>query len=217
MANRSDRHLSNLSNCQGAKPVRLIRRRCADFHHGPERNAALQQQAGYMTAIAHQAIGAATLRTGLDPYMSVRIPSAPTNQSLDYRTIQRIERNPRVCARFAFTCGPGLGDRRRGRKSAKSRESSPRAIPCVRPHERAVVLETFCGETTALPPHQTLHLKQSLPIPFAFPFVSAKGEATGSEGSDRKRIRSASSHPGSIGGATPRVSKSQIAPINRVA
>jgi hypothetical protein len=83
--------------------------------------------------------------------------------------------------------------------------------------ERAVVLETFCGETTAIPPHQTLHLKQSLPIPFASPFVSAKGEATGSEGSDRKRIRSASSHPGSIGGATPCVSKSQIAPINRVA
>jgi len=73
MANRSDRHLSNLSNCQGAKPVRLIRRRCADFHHGPERNAALQQQAGYMTAIAHQAIRAATLRTGLGPYMTVRI------------------------------------------------------------------------------------------------------------------------------------------------
>ena len=53
MANRSDRHLSNLSNCQGAKPVRLIRRRCADFHHGPERNAALHQEAGYMTATGY--------------------------------------------------------------------------------------------------------------------------------------------------------------------
>src|ERR1700730_17793294 len=29
-----------------------------------------------------------------------------TNQSLDYRTIQRIERNPRACARFACACGP---------------------------------------------------------------------------------------------------------------
>ncbi len=44
MANRSDRHLSNLSNSQGTKPARLIRRRCADFHHGPECNAALHQR-----------------------------------------------------------------------------------------------------------------------------------------------------------------------------
>jgi hypothetical protein len=29
-------------------------------------------------------------------------PFCSTNQSLDYRTFQRIERNPRVCARFAF-------------------------------------------------------------------------------------------------------------------
>ena len=82
MANRSDRHLSNLSNSQGAKPVRLIRRRCADFHHGPECNAALHQQAGYMTAIAHQAIRAATLRTGLGPYMKVRIHLAPQAVSI---------------------------------------------------------------------------------------------------------------------------------------
>ena len=73
MANRSDRHVENLSNCQGAKPVRPIRTTCADFHHGPERNAALHQQAGYMTATGYLAIRAATLRTGLGPYMTVRI------------------------------------------------------------------------------------------------------------------------------------------------
>jgi hypothetical protein len=54
MANRSDRHLSNLSNCQGAKPVRLIRGRCADFPHGPECNTALDQEAGYMTATGYK-------------------------------------------------------------------------------------------------------------------------------------------------------------------
>jgi len=77
MANRSDRHVANLSNCQGAKPVRLMRTTCADFHHGPERNAALHQQAGYMTATGYPAIRAATLRTGLGPYMTVRIQLAP--------------------------------------------------------------------------------------------------------------------------------------------
>src|ERR1700687_3421534 len=94
MANRSDRHLSNLSNSQGAKPVRLIRRRCADFHHGPECNAALHQQAGYMTAIAHQAIRAATLHTGLGPYM--RFELTATIPSTGFRTCRRIARNPRV-------------------------------------------------------------------------------------------------------------------------
>src|ERR1700674_1678516 len=77
MANRSDRHLSNLSNSQGAKPVRLIRRRCADFHHGPECNAALQQKAGYTTATGSKQSEAATLRTGLGPYTRVRIQPAP--------------------------------------------------------------------------------------------------------------------------------------------
>jgi hypothetical protein len=73
MANRSDRHVANLSNCQGAKPVRLMRTTCADFHHGPERNAAPHQQAGHMTATGYLAIRT-TLRTGLGPYMTVRIP-----------------------------------------------------------------------------------------------------------------------------------------------
>jgi hypothetical protein len=89
MANRSDQHLSNLSNSQGATPVRLIRRRCADFHHGPECNAALHQQAGYMTAIAHQAIRAATLRTGLGPYMRVRIDCAPPSSPSLYGSSAR--------------------------------------------------------------------------------------------------------------------------------
>jgi len=40
------------------------------------------------------------------------IPIAIKVQSLDYRTFQRIERNPRVSARFAFACGPR--ERRRG-------------------------------------------------------------------------------------------------------
>jgi hypothetical protein len=58
-----------------------------------------------------------------------------TNQSLDYRTFQRIEENPRVCARLAFACGPR--ERRRGRKSAKFRESSLRAISlCPTPCDR---------------------------------------------------------------------------------
>src|ERR1035441_10086294 len=56
----------------GLKPVRLIRKRCADFHHGPECNAALQQKAEYMTATGSKQSEAATLRTGLGPYMSVR-------------------------------------------------------------------------------------------------------------------------------------------------
>ena len=97
MANRSDRHLSNLSNSQGAKPVRLIRKRCADFHHGPECNAALHQEAGYMTAIAHQAIRAATLRTGLGPYMRVRIDCAPP-ASLRFQAFSREVRKLRTCS-----------------------------------------------------------------------------------------------------------------------
>jgi len=36
-------------------------------------------------------------------------PPLSTNQSLAYRTFQRIERNPRVSARFAFACGPREG------------------------------------------------------------------------------------------------------------
>jgi len=47
-------------------------------------------------------------------------------------TIQRIERNPRACARFAFACGPR--ERRRGRKSAKFRESSLRTISLCPTH-----------------------------------------------------------------------------------
>src|ERR1019366_9194146 len=62
-------------------------------------------------------------------------PFCSTNQSLDYRTFQRIERNPRVCARFAFACGPRAG--RRCRKAPKFRESSLRAIsPCPTPCDR---------------------------------------------------------------------------------
>src|ERR1700686_2048948 len=62
-------------------------------------------------------------------------PTRSTHQSLDYRTFQRIERNPRVSARFAFACGPR--ERRGGRKSAKFRESSLRAISlCPTPWDR---------------------------------------------------------------------------------
>src|ERR1700693_6005944 len=62
-------------------------------------------------------------------------PSPSTNQSLAYRTFQRIEENPRVCARFAFACGPR--ERRRGRKSPKFCESSLRAISlCPTPCDR---------------------------------------------------------------------------------
>src|ERR1700682_6112730 len=62
-------------------------------------------------------------------------PFCSTIQSLAYRTFQRIARNPRVCARFAFACGSR--ERRRGRKSAKFRESSLRAISlCPTPCDR---------------------------------------------------------------------------------
>jgi len=49
-----------------------------------------------------------------------------TIQSFISRTFRRIERNPRVGARFPFA--GGRRERRRGRKSPKFRESSLRAI-----------------------------------------------------------------------------------------
>jgi hypothetical protein len=128
IANRSDRHLSNLSNCQGAKPVRLIRRRCADFHHGPERNAALQQQAGYMTAIAHQTIRAATLRTGLGPYMTVRIRVLIAADSLLESLNSARQRHP--------TGHAGQHARIVDRAAATATEARPCRLgnrPCFRP------------------------------------------------------------------------------------
>ena len=81
MANRSDRHLSNLSNCQGAKPVRLIRGRCADFPSWPGVQHGAPSRGRIHDRNRISAIRAATLRTGLGPYMgpymSVRIRPAP--------------------------------------------------------------------------------------------------------------------------------------------
>ena len=81
MANRSDRHLSNLSNCQGAKPVRLIRGRCADFPSWPGVQHGAPSRGRIHDRNRISAIRAATLRTGLGPYMgpymSVRISPAP--------------------------------------------------------------------------------------------------------------------------------------------
>jgi hypothetical protein len=73
MANRSDRHLSNLSNCQGAKPVRLIRGRCADFPSWPGVQHGAPSRGRIHDRNRISAIRAATLRTGLGPYMTVQV------------------------------------------------------------------------------------------------------------------------------------------------
>ena len=68
----------------------------------------------------------------------------------------------------------------------------------------------------AIAPHQPSRGQESLGTSYASPLVLAKGEATGFGGSDRQRIRGASSHPGPIGGATSRV-QVQIGAVDRVA
>src|SRR3981189_845232 len=55
-----------------------------------------------------------------------------TNQSFDYRTFQRIEGNPRVCARFALACGPR--ERRRGANQPNFANPLCARFPYVRPH-----------------------------------------------------------------------------------
>jgi hypothetical protein len=74
-------------------------------------------------------------------------PFCSTNQSLAYRVFQRIQENPRVCARFVFACGPR--ERRRRRKSPKFSESSLRAASlCPTPCDR----RGWRPPSTRLPP-----------------------------------------------------------------
>ena len=98
MANRSDRHLSNLSNCQGAKPVRLIRGRCADFPSWPGVQHGAPSRGRIHDRNRISAIRAATLRTGLGPYMPVRIHFAPARSPFERRdpSFNRAQRPIRV-------------------------------------------------------------------------------------------------------------------------
>ena len=78
MANRSDRHLLNLSNSQGTKARSPDQEKVRGFPSWPGvQTQALQQKAEYMTATGSKQSEAATLRTGLGPYMRVRIQLAP--------------------------------------------------------------------------------------------------------------------------------------------
>jgi len=56
-----------------------------------------------MTAIAHQAIRAATLRTGLGPYMRVRIDCALPPSPYLWRYLARITEKPAPAASFENT------------------------------------------------------------------------------------------------------------------
>jgi hypothetical protein len=81
--------------------------------------------------------------------------------------------------------------------------------------------ETLGHEPKAMLPRQSRRRQNVSRMPFASPLVCAKGKATGFGGSDRKRIRRASSPLVAsrvIGGAALRIREVQIGgAINRVA